>query len=66
MGKKEWRKKRDEDEGEDILKNINEVTTDGDLSPRHIKELRTGGKVSKATDKVRSTRSSLAKPPLSK
>jgi len=57
---------RDEEEDENIMENIAEVSKDGDLSPRHIKELRTGRKINKPEGKVRSTRSSSARPPLSK
>lgn len=36
--------KRDKEENEDILENIKEVSTKGELSPRHTKEMQTGRK----------------------
>ncbi|XP_049359160.1 uncharacterized protein LOC125823817 [Solanum verrucosum] len=41
---------RDEEKDENIMENIAEVSKDGDLSPRHIKELRTGRKINKPED----------------
>ncbi|KAH0730039.1 hypothetical protein KY289_001227 [Solanum tuberosum] len=52
-------------EKDDIQENIKEISAQGDLSPRHTKELGTGRKHIN-TGKVRSTKSSLAKPTMSK
>ncbi|XP_049358798.1 uncharacterized protein LOC125823461 [Solanum verrucosum] len=62
----EGKGRREEDDEEDIQENINAVSKDGDLSPRHTKELRTSRKIYKVIGRGRSTMSSSAKPPLSK
>ncbi|KAG5630892.1 hypothetical protein H5410_002609 [Solanum commersonii] len=56
---------RGDGEEDDIQENIKEIGAKWNLSPRHTKELRTGRKHIN-TEKVRSTRSSSAKPIISK
>ncbi|KAH0761376.1 hypothetical protein KY290_017449 [Solanum tuberosum] len=58
--------KGDEDADEYIEENITVVSKEGDLSPRHTKEMRMSRNINMVAGTTRSTRSSLAKPLLSK
>ncbi|KAF3676742.1 hypothetical protein FXO38_04149 [Capsicum annuum] len=61
---KEVERNEEEDE-EDLQENIKEVGAKGDLSPRHVRKLRAEKRNNKVS-KARSTRSSSAKPNISK